>query len=85
MNGDTRLLERIPEFGPVVVEIFAKGLRGCRCLLPLFRISIHFIVLSGEPGKKTGFPSDTTASGAGAVQSEAGNDTPVTLLQLLIP
>lgn len=45
LNGDTRLLERIPEFGPVVVDIFAKGLRDCRCLLPLFRLSIHFIVL----------------------------------------
>lgn len=41
LNDGTRLLAQIPEFGPVLEEIFVKGLRGCRCLLPLFKLSVH--------------------------------------------
>ena len=43
LNGDTRLFVQIPEFGAILVEIFAKGLRGCRCLLPLFKLSVHCV------------------------------------------
>lgn len=41
LNGDTRLLAQIQN----LAEILAKGLRGCRCLLPLFKLSVHFVVL----------------------------------------
>lgn len=40
LNGDTRLLERIPEFGPVVVDIFCKGIERLQMLVAFVQI-IH--------------------------------------------